>query len=151
MIGYIQPRTLLNAPYSNTVFCNFWFSASRVTGRDNSLADSLSRNNTQLFLLQMSQAMCHHSRIPPPLIKLQECNITWTTTAWTVLLKPLQQLQPPQPIQIIRQQNVDIYLFIATSISLHYLLRRHPYVILSPVQGSRAWLIPPFVAISHLL
>ena len=72
---------------------NFWFSASHVAGTDNSLADSLSHNNTQLFLSQVPQAMRHPSRIPPPLIKLLESNITWTTTAWTVLFKStLQQL-----------------------------------------------------------
>ena len=62
------------------------------------------------------------SRIPPPLIQLLECNLTWTTTARTVLLRAtLQQLQPPQPIQLIREQNVDIYLFVAATISLPYL------------------------------
>ena len=97
---------------------NFWFSASHIAGTDNSLADSLSRNNTQLFLSQVPQAVRHPSRIPPPLIKLLECNLTWTTTAWTMLFRAtLQQLQPPQPIQLIRQQNVDIYLFVATFIS----------------------------------
>ena len=95
--GHIQPRTPLNAPYSNTgVFAahfNFWFSASHVAGTDNSLADSLSRNNTQLFLSQVPQAMRHPSRILLPLLKLLECNITWTTTAWTALFKStLQQL-----------------------------------------------------------
>ena len=72
---------------------NFWFSASHVAGTNNSLADSLSRNNTQLFLSQMPQAMRHPSRIPLPLLKPLECNITWTTTAWTALFKStLQQL-----------------------------------------------------------
>ena len=71
---------------------NFWFSASHIAGTDNSLADSLSRNNTKLFLSQVPQAMCHPSRIPPPLIKLLEY-LTWTTTAWTMLFRAtLQQL-----------------------------------------------------------
>ena len=72
---------------------NFWFSASHIAGTDNSLPDSLSRNNTQLFLSQVPQAVHHPSRIPPPLIKLLECNLTWTTTAWTMLFRAtLQQL-----------------------------------------------------------
>ena len=112
MIRLFRPHTTENHTYSNTsafaTHFNIWFSASYVSGTDNLLADSLSHNNTQLFLSQVPQAMCHHSRIPPPLIKL---NITWTTTAWTVLFESIfQQLHPPQPNQLIRQQNVNIYL-----------------------------------------
>ena len=56
---------------------NFWFSASHVAGSENMLADSLSHNNAKLFLSQVSQASCCPSRIPLPIIKLLECNLTY--------------------------------------------------------------------------
>ena len=68
---------------------NFWFTASHIAGSDNMLADFLSRNNAQSFLSQVPQASRYPSTIPPPLIKLLECNLTWTTTAWIVLFRPL--------------------------------------------------------------
>ena len=88
--GHLQPRTPLNVPCLITgvivAHFNFWFSASHIAGTDKSLADSFSCNNTQLFLSQVPQAMRHPSRIPPPLIKLLEWNLTWSTTAWAMLL-----------------------------------------------------------------
>ena len=72
---------------------NFWFTASHIAGDSNILADALSRNNADFFLSQVPQALQHSSRIPPPLIDLLICNITWTSTVWTKLFKDiLQQL-----------------------------------------------------------
>ena len=72
---------------------NFWFTASHIAGDSNILADALSRNNADLFLSQVPRALQHSSRIPPPLIDLLICNITWTSTVWTKLFKDiLQQL-----------------------------------------------------------
>ena len=72
---------------------NFWFSASHIAGSENTLADSLSRNNAPFFLSQVSTASRDPSRIPLPLLKLLECNLTWTTTAWMSLFRAiLQQL-----------------------------------------------------------
>ena len=69
---------------------NFWFSASHIAGSDNIL---LSRNNAQLFLSQVSTASHNPFRIPLPLLKLLECNLTWTATAWMLLFRAtLQQL-----------------------------------------------------------
>ena len=72
---------------------NFWFSASHIAGSENTLADSLSHNNAPFFLSQVSTASRDPSRIPLPLLKLLECNLTWTTTAWMSLFRAtLQQL-----------------------------------------------------------
>ena len=68
-------------------FAAFWLSVSHVAGFENTLADSLSRNNAKLFLSQVSQASCCPSWIPLLLIKLLECNLTWTTTAWMSLFR----------------------------------------------------------------
>ena len=66
---------------------NFWFTASHIAGKSNILADALSRNNVELFLSQVPQAHQYSSRIPPPLINLLVCNITWTSTVWTRLFR----------------------------------------------------------------
>ena len=71
---------------------NFWFTASHIAGDSNILADALSRNNVDLFLSQVPQAHRHSSRIPPPLIDLLVCNITWTSTVWTKLFRDTLQL-----------------------------------------------------------
>ena len=71
---------------------NFWFTASHVAGDSNILADALSRNNVDLFLSEVPQAHRHSSRIPPPLIDLLVCNITWTSTVWTKLFRDTLQL-----------------------------------------------------------
>ena len=71
---------------------NFWFTASHIAGKSNILADALSRNNVELFLSQVPQAHRYSSRIPPPLIDLLVCNITWTSTVWTKLFRDTLQL-----------------------------------------------------------
>ena len=83
---------MLQIPGVISAHFNFWFTASHIAaaGSDNMLADFLSRNNAQS---QVPQASRYPSTIPPSLIKLLECNLTWTTTAWIALFRDtLQQL-----------------------------------------------------------
>ena len=89
---------------------NFWFTASHIAG-DTTLADPLSGNNVDLFLSQVPQAHQLSSRIPPPLIDLLVCNITWTSTAWTKLFRDILQLLYPQLLtKHIKWPSVDMLL-----------------------------------------
>ena len=71
---------------------NFWFHAIHLAGKDNKLADALSRNNISSFISQAPQALSHPSIIPPPLITLVTQNLTWTSISWMKLFKDTLQL-----------------------------------------------------------
>ena len=66
---------------------NFWFTASHIPGKQNILADTLSRNNVSLFLLQAPQAVPQGAYLSPSLVDLLALNITWTSTNWIKQLK----------------------------------------------------------------
>ena len=61
---------------------NFWFTASHIPGKQNILADALSRNNVSLFLLQAPRAVPQGAYLSPSLVDLLALNITWTSTNW---------------------------------------------------------------------
>ena len=71
---------------------NFWFHAIHLAGKDNKLADALSRNNISSFISQAPQALSHPSIIPPPLITLVTQNLTWTSISWMKLFEDTLQL-----------------------------------------------------------
>ena len=71
---------------------NFWFTDSHIAGDSNILDDAVSGNNVDHFLSQVPQALQFPFRIPPPLIDLLICNITWTSTVWMQLFKNVLQL-----------------------------------------------------------
>ena len=74
-------------------YYSFWFYAEHVTGKDNNLADALSRNNISLFLSQAPSPSLQQSTIHPSLITLVAQNLTWTSTSWMTLFDAtLQQL-----------------------------------------------------------
>ena len=60
--------------------CTFWFSAIHVPGRDNRLADALSRNNPEFFLSQVPNADARPLSIPEDLIILIMQEVNWTST-----------------------------------------------------------------------
>ena len=61
---------------------NFWFTASHIPGKENIVADSLSRNNMQMFRSQVPQAAPQGCHLSPSLVELLAQNITWTSTTW---------------------------------------------------------------------
>ena len=63
---------------------SFWFYADHIAGKDNNLADALSRNNVPMFLLQ-APSTTRQSPIHPSLITLVAQNLTWTSTSWMKL------------------------------------------------------------------
>ena len=60
---------------------NFWFQAAHIAGKDNKIADALSRNNISNFFSQVPQPLRQPSVAPPPLITLVTQNLTWTYTS----------------------------------------------------------------------
>ena len=64
---------------------NFWFHAAHIAGRDNRLADALSRNNISFFSSQVPQPLPQPSTVPPPLITLVTQKLTWMSTSWMKL------------------------------------------------------------------
>ena len=61
---------------------NFWFTASHIPGKQNTLADALSRSNFSLFFTQAPQTVPQASPLSPALVDLLSQNITWTSTTW---------------------------------------------------------------------
>ena len=49
---------------------NFWLQVAHIAGKNNKIANALSRNNTSHFLSQVPQPLCQPSIAPPPLITL---------------------------------------------------------------------------------
>ena len=71
---------------------SFWFSAIHVLGRDNHLADALSRNNLEFFLSQVPNADARTPSIPEDLITLIMQEVNWTSTPWMSLFLNISQL-----------------------------------------------------------
>ena len=71
---------------------SFWFTATHIPGRLNSLADALSRNNVQLFLSQVTEANPQQPVIPEELVTLITQDINWTSTHWMSLFSNITQL-----------------------------------------------------------
>lgn len=61
----------------------FWFTAEHIPGRENGLADAISRDNEGYFLSQVPQAARNSSYIPPSLLALVMQDTAWTSAAWT--------------------------------------------------------------------
>ena len=61
---------------------DFWFTATHIPGKLNTLADALSRNNKDLFFSQAPQAAPQASPLSPALVDLLSLNITWTSIDW---------------------------------------------------------------------
>ena len=70
----------------------FWFMAEHVWGADNGLADLISRNKENLFLLQVPEASRHPTVTPLPLVDLVAQDMPWTSTAWIKLFSDITQL-----------------------------------------------------------
>ena len=65
---------------------NFVFSSCHISGKDNTLADALSRNNLPLFLHSHPQAQKAPTPLHPALHELlAHQNLDWTSTKWTQL------------------------------------------------------------------
>ena len=71
---------------------NFWFTASHIQGKQNTLADALSRNNINFFYSQISQASREQPRIPRELVTLLAQNLSWISTAWIQQFNIITQL-----------------------------------------------------------
>ena len=72
---------------------SFWFYTAHIAGKDNNMADALSRNNISFFLSQAPLVSPQSSAIPPSLVTLVAQNLTWTSTSWMRLFDAtLQQL-----------------------------------------------------------
>ena len=66
---------------------NFWFTAAHIPGKNNVIADALSRNNLSLFRSQTPEADYHPAQPLAALVSLISQNITWTSTSWMKLFK----------------------------------------------------------------
>ena len=66
---------------------NFWFRAEHIPGKENTLADALSRNNIPYFLSQVPQVSHCPSKVPPPLLVLLSLEVAWTSTPWMELFR----------------------------------------------------------------
>lgn len=71
---------------------NFWFTAKHIAGKENTLADALSRNNVSFFLSQVPRAPQEQPRIPGALVTLLAQNLSWISTAWTQQFNIITQL-----------------------------------------------------------
>ena len=71
---------------------NFWFTASHIQGKQNTLADALSRNNMNFFYSQVPQASREQPRIPRELVTLLAQNLSWISTAWIQQFNIITQL-----------------------------------------------------------
>ena len=66
--------------------CHFRFTASHIVGSDNSMADAISRNDTQSFLEQAPVTPSSPSQVPDSLLDLVALNVTWLTPQWAASL-----------------------------------------------------------------
>ena len=82
---------------------NFWFTAAHIPGKNNVIADALSRNNLSLFRSQAPEADYHPAQLSAALVSLISQIITWTSTSWMKLFKDCTEQayrQPPiEPIK----------------------------------------------------
>ena len=72
---------------------NFWFVANHIVGKDNYLADDLSRNNLNNFFSLVPQASHYHpASLPDSLIDLVSNNqLHWTSTDWIKLFSDIMR------------------------------------------------------------
>ena len=83
--------------------CNFWFTAAQIPGKNNVIADALSRNNLSLFRSQAPEADYHPAQPSAALVSLISQNITWTSTSWMKLFKDYtEQAYQQSPIEPIK-------------------------------------------------
>ena len=74
---------LLRVPVWLASHFQFWFVASHIAGKDNTLADAISRNNSDLFLSQVSPSTELLPVVPPPaLVDLLSHVLPWTSAGW---------------------------------------------------------------------
>ena len=71
---------------------SFWFMAKHIAGKENTLADALSRNNMPFFHSQVPQAPQDQPRIPEALVTLLSLNLSWISTAWIQQFSIITQL-----------------------------------------------------------
>ena len=71
---------------------NFWFMAKHIAGKENTLAEALSRNNMPFFHSQVPQAPQDQPRIPEALVTLLSLNLSWISTAWIQQFSIITQL-----------------------------------------------------------
>ena len=69
---------------------NFWFTAAHIPGKNNVIADALSRNNLSLLRSQAPEADYHPAQPLAALVSLISQNITWTSTSWMKFSKTVQ-------------------------------------------------------------
>ena len=67
--------------------CNFIFSSCHIQGKNNVLADALSRNKSSVFLSSYPQAQACPTPLPPTLLSLLLLEKPdWTSPSWTKML-----------------------------------------------------------------
>ena len=69
----------------------FWWTAEHIPGRENTLADAISRNNLELFLTQASPTPGEPAIVPSALADMLSQNTTWTSTNWIPSFKNIIQ------------------------------------------------------------
>ena len=70
--------------------CNFIFSACHIQGKNNGLADALSRNKSAVFLSSYPQAQASPTPLPPHLLSLLLLDKPdWTSPSWTKVLNSI--------------------------------------------------------------
>ena len=77
---------------------NFWFTAAHIPGKNNIIADALSRNNLSLFRSQAPEADYHPAQSSAALVSPISQNITWTFTSWMKLFKDCTEQAYQQPL-----------------------------------------------------
>ena len=71
---------------------DFWFRAEHIPGKSNSLADALSRDNINYFLLQAPHFHPQPLSVPPSLLLLVALDEEWTSIPWMELFRRTLQL-----------------------------------------------------------
>jgi len=70
---------------------NFWFTAVHIPGKENVIADALSRNKMSVFFSQVPQATRHPAHITPALLDLVSRDLPWISTHWMSLFNDSMQ------------------------------------------------------------
>ena len=97
---------------------SFWFTATRVLGKSNYLADALSRNNLPPFLSQVPEASPQSPSIPEDLVTLMSQDVNWDIHSLgpssTVLFSCTECLHP-QDVESTKQLKSVILLSVKVS------------------------------------